>query len=43
MIQQTLFPFNMEITNDKLTSKAGLSKIGAWDYIYNYSIIINII
>ena len=25
MIQQTLFPFNMEITNDKLTSKAGLS------------------
>ncbi len=25
MIQQTQFPFNMEITNDKLTSKAGLS------------------
>ena len=25
MIRQTLFPFNMEITKDKLTSKAGLS------------------
>ena len=34
MIQQKLFPFNMEITKDKLTSKAGLSIFAE----YNHSV-----
>ena len=32
MIQQTLFPFKLEMTKDKLTSKAGLSIFAEYNH-----------